>query len=81
MDKLQAKYRAVFITSALGKDVLSDILKLCHFGCTLDPDNLVQVSEHNVGVAILNRLGIFSEDTLEDVVRALANVVPLAKED
>ena len=79
--KIQAKYRAVFITSSLGKDVLADILQLCHFGSTLDPDNQVQVSEYNVGVAILNRCGIFAEDTLEDVIRALASVVPLDKKE
>ena len=76
-ETITAKYRATLITSALGKDVLADILKLCHFGCTLDPDNKVQVSEYNVGVAILHRCGIFAEDTLEDVIRALAGVVPM----
>ena len=71
-----AKYRNLFLRSSLGKDVLWDILSECHFGCTLDPDNKVQVSEYNVGVMILNNLGIFSEDTGRDVIKALANVSP-----
>lgn len=79
VDEIRAKYRQVFLHSQLGKDVLADILKLCKFGCSLDPENLVQVSEYNVGVAILHRLGILAEDTLEDVVRALASIVPLEK--
>ncbi len=82
-EKLRAKYRAVFLQNVYGTDVLADILvELCKFGCTLDPDNKVQVSQYNVGVAILQRLGTFSEDTLDDVIRALANVVPMpTKED
>jgi hypothetical protein len=73
---LRAEYRLLFLRSTLGKDVLGDILKECHFGCTLDPDNKVQVSEYNVGIMILNKLGIFSEDTGNDVITALANVSP-----
>jgi len=82
-EKLRAKYRAVFLQNVYGTDVLADILvELCKFGCTLDPDNKVQVSQYNVGVAILQRLGTFSEETLDDVIRALANVVPMpTKED
>lgn len=79
--QIRAKYRETFVNSALGKDVLADILTRCHFGRTLDPDNKVQVSEYNVGVFILARIGVFTEDTLEDVVRALAGVVPLTKEE
>ncbi len=80
-EKLRSKYRAVFLQNVYGTDVLADILvELCKFGCTLDPDNKVQVSQYNVGVAILQRLGTFSEETLDDVIRALANVVPLSTE-
>jgi len=81
MDEITAKYRELFLKSTLGRDVLGDILRQCHFGCTLDPDNLVQVSEYNVGVFILVRCGIFARDTLEDVVRALGNVAPMSKEE
>jgi len=73
---LRGKYRAMFLRSTLGKDVLGDILKECHFGCTLDPDNKVQVSEYNVGIMILNKLGIFSDGTEFDVMNALASVSP-----
>ena len=80
-ETIQAKYRQVFLKTALGRDVLSDILVLCHFGGSLDPDNKVQVSEYNVGIAILHRCGVFAEDTFEQVIRALANVVPKLKSE
>ena len=80
-ETLQAKYRELFLKNTLGQDVLNDILEICHFGCTLDPDNVVQVSEHNVGIAILHRCGVFAENTKEQVTRALANVVPTRQED
>jgi hypothetical protein len=73
---LQAKYRATFLNNPLGMDVLADILSLCHFGCTLNPDNPVQVSEYNLGVVILLRCGILAGDTFMDVVRALSSVAP-----
>lgn len=80
-DTIQSKYRIVFLQGTLGQDVLQDILSLCHFGSTLDPDNKVQVAEYNVGVAILHRCGIFEEETFEQVIRALANVVPSKPKD
>ena len=80
-ETIRAKYREVFLMNTLGQDVLNDILSMCHFGCTLDPENIVQVSEHNVGIAILHKCGVFAEDTQEQVTRALANVVPTTQED
>ena len=82
-EQLRAKYRTIFLGGIWSQDVLADILvNLCHFGNTLDPDNRAQVGEYNVGVAILQRLGTFSEETREDVIRALAGVVPMpTKED
>ena len=77
---LQAKYRATFLNNPLGIDVLADILNLCHFGCTLNPDNPVQVSEYNLGIVILHRCGIFGDDTLMDVINALSSVAPKSKE-
>lgn len=59
--------------------VLADILKICHFGCTLDMDNPHQVAEYNVGVAIMAKLGILAEDTLFDVVNALSGVTAKEK--
>ena len=75
--EMQDKYRAVFLQSPMGLEVLGDILQECHFGCTLDPDNKVEVSEHGVGVLILAKCGVFSPGTLGDVVRALASVTPM----
>ncbi len=82
-EQLRAKYRTIFLRNVWGQDVLADILNdMCHFGNTLDPDNKVQVAEYNVGVSILQRLGTFSEETREDVIRVLAGVVPMpTKED
>lgn len=77
---LRSKYRVALLTNTVGKDVLSDILTMCHFGETLDPENKVQVSEYNVGVAILHKCGVFEQGTKEQVIRALANVVPESKE-
>ena len=76
--EIRAKYRTVFLQGTVGRDVLADILiDLCKFGTTLNPENPAQVAEHNVGVAILSKCGIFSEETKDDVIRALAGVVPL----
>ncbi len=82
-EQLRAKYRAIFLQSTWGKDVLADILiDICEFGSTLEPDDKAQVARHNVGVMILRRLGTFSEETRDDVIRALASVVPMpTKED
>lgn len=73
--EIRAKYRLVLL-DGIGLDVLSDILRSCHFGCTLNPENTVQVAEYNVGIAILGRCGIFGEGTFEQVVKALASVTP-----
>jgi hypothetical protein len=75
-DVLMDKYRHVFLGSDIGKEVLGDILQVCHFGCTLDPDNKVQVSEYNVATHILSKCGIFAPGTLKDVMNALASVMP-----
>jgi hypothetical protein len=79
--ELVDKYRAVFLQSPMGLEVLGDILCICHFGTTLNPANMVQVSEYNVGATILANCGIFSPNTLGDVVKSLASVVPEKKED
>ena len=78
---INAKYRVVFLQNTLGQDVLGDILQTCHFGCMLDADNKQQVGEYNIGMDILHKCGIFAEDTLEQVIRALASVTPITKED
>jgi hypothetical protein len=77
----RAKYRLLF-RQGIGRDVLTDILSLCHFGSTLDPDNKVQIAEYNVGIAILGRCGMLGDAvTLGDVARALCNVTPNIKEE
>ena len=74
-EEVRDKYRAIFLTP-MGMDVLADILTECHFGCTLDPENVVQISEHNVGVLILAKCGIFGNSTKREVVVALSKVTP-----
>ncbi len=74
---LMLKYRAVFLKyESPGREVLADILKECHFGYTLDPDNKVMVAEHNIGVMILHKCGVFAEGTRLDILRQLAGVMP-----
>jgi hypothetical protein len=77
--EIQKKYKLVFL-SVEGRQVLGDILFLCHFGRTLNPDNKTQIAEYNVGVSILGRIGILSEDSLNDVVNAICNITPKIKE-
>jgi len=78
MENVREKYRAVLL-GPLGVEVLGDILKTCHFGETLDPENTVQVSEYNVGAVILAKLGIFGPDTFDSVILALSSVAPTIK--
>ena len=71
--ELTEKYHAV-LCSGLGVDVLVDILAMCHFGATLDIENKHQIAEHNVGVAILAKCGIFGSESMLEVVRALCSI-------
>jgi hypothetical protein len=72
---LKLKYKALF-SSSMGRDVLADILTMTHFGCTLNPDNPVQVAEYNVGIAILSRMGVFCGASKEDVIKHLIKSIP-----
>jgi len=80
-EELMDKYRAVFLQTPMGLEVLGDILLMCHFGCTLNPANVVQVSEYNVGATILSNCGIFGHGTLDEVIKSLASVAPEKKEE
>jgi hypothetical protein len=75
VNELTEKYRHVFC-SGVGLEVLADILTMTHFGETLDLSNPHRIAEHNIGVAILAKMGVFSPGTKMDVIRALAAVVP-----
>lgn len=70
------KYRQVFFGSDMGKEVLEDILTMCKFGTTLDPDNAAMVAEHNVGTVILVNCGIFAPKNGAQVINALSAVMP-----
>ena len=75
VDDVEPKYRYTF-GSPMGREVLADILAECHFGSTLNPDNPAQVAEHNIGVMILAKCGIFGPETRVDVINALCNIIP-----
>ncbi len=70
------KYRHVLFGSEMGKEVLGDILTMCRFGATLDPDNQAMVAEHNVGTVILMNCGVFAPKTGMQVINALTAVMP-----
>lgn len=70
-DELSAKYRLVFGNN-IGMEVLADILTMTHFGASLKTD--IQMYEHNLGVLILAKMGVFSADNRMDVVKSLMSV-------
>ncbi len=78
-NKQKAKYRAV-LCSPLGMEVFSDILLTLRFGSTIDPDNSLQVAQHNVAVSLLVKCGVFREDNYEEVIRALCSSVKIQRE-
>jgi len=75
MNEMMAKYRVV-LTKGVGKDVLADILHMCHFGATLDMTNPHQIAEYNVGIVILKKCGILGVGTMEEVINQLCAVSP-----
>lgn len=79
MDMME-KYRAVFLSSDIGKEVLGDILTVCEFGCTLVPSDQGRIGKHNVGVMILGKCGVFGKGTLPQVLNAFAAVMPEKEE-
>ena len=76
-EKIIAKYRILFLQSSLGRDVLADLLAACNWCSDLEPDNEGQVARHNVAIHILRRCGILGEGTMEQIIMALASVVPM----
>ena len=73
--KIKEKYQYI-LCRGIGLDVLADILVMCHFGSSLDLEDKHQVAEHNVGVAILAKCGIFGNPkvSMESIVRALSSL-------
>ena len=70
---LLTEYRLVFKSDA-GQKVLADILvNMCWFLGYLPPKDDKAVGEHNVGVAILSRLG-YSKKEEQAIIRAILNV-------
>ncbi len=81
LQEIQGKYRYVFTSSDMGLEVLADILvAFCHFGCFLD--DAYQMAQHNVGVNILSRIGIFNPENRKNVIISMVNALPTKpKED
>ena len=55
--EMTQRYKNVF-GSEEGRLVLGDILTLCNFGETLDPNDPVKVAEYNLGITILRMAGV-----------------------
>jgi len=73
--EMEGKYRHVFTRDAISLEVLSDILvSFCHFGCYVDDG--YQMAQHNVGVNILSRIGIFRPENRKNVLMAMVNAIP-----
>jgi len=78
--EMEKKYRNVLISTSMGIDVLADILvSFCHFGCFIETD--YQMAQHNVGVNILARIGIFSPENKENSIRTMVSALPPPKEE
>jgi hypothetical protein len=79
-EQLENVYKAVFISSRSGIEVLADILiNFCHYGCFLETPE--QIAQYNVGIEILSRLGVIgpAKDKMNLVIN-LVNSIP-KKED
>lgn len=57
--EMQKHYKNVF-SGEEGRVVLGDILTICHFGETLDPEDRVCVAEYNVGLTIARMAGVLN---------------------
>jgi len=71
---LRDAYRAVFLTSPSGREVLDDILRHCSYWSTIDPESPAQAALSNLGKLIMARLGIVTEDNTEAIIMALGNI-------
>jgi hypothetical protein len=76
--QLRDKYRFVFGTE-LGSQVLSDILKMCHFAMKVDPDNKNEIIAHNLAVEILAKCGVYDGDNFEKVIRNILGIAASAR--
>lgn len=54
------KYRALF-KSPMGREVFADMLKMMHFGVTLNPANQAMIAEYNAGLTIMAKAGILDD--------------------
>ena len=78
-DIIGSKYRYVF-SSPMGREVLADLLFLCHLFDVPDSNNPQKCGEQGIGIGILGRCGILGPNSMRDVINALLNVIPRTKE-
>ncbi len=74
-NEMEGKYRMVF-SSSVGREVLADILTMCHLMEVPDASNSHRCGEQGIGILILAKCGILGPDTKLDVINALLNVIP-----
>lgn len=77
-DEMGSKYRYVF-SGPMGREVLADILSMCHLLEVPDSSNPQKCGEQGVGTLILAKCGVLSPDTRMKVIDALLNVIPGVK--
>jgi len=63
---IRAKYHYLF-SKGVGPEVLADILYNCNCLALLDPDNKEKIGEHNIGIMIMAKCGIFGADRMKDL--------------
>lgn len=66
-------YQYVFGSTDMGREVLADILRTCHYGASLQPENAAQIGEYNVGVMIVARCGgaLLDKDCFNGVIESV----------
>ena len=72
--QISNRYRHLFLGSQIGMQVLADILDMCHFGSTLDPEDKAEVTKYNLGIGILVKCGIFEGVKQFEIINALAGM-------
>ena len=78
-DNIGSKYRLVF-ASPLAREVLADILSMCHLLEVPDSSNPQKCGEQGIGTLILAKYGTLGPNTKMQVINALLNVFPKSKE-
>jgi hypothetical protein len=78
-DLTQTQYHLLF-NSPLGRKVLTHMLTELHFfdGILDDPE---EIALRNYAVVLLNRIGVWNADKVEDITNNIMNINPTKKEE